>query len=775
MFPSSGYFRALPCPYFPQEECYRPHCQFKHSKPKIPIRTGTFPRENLTKKLPHFLQRNTTEPKHSPTSSSTEILPDIFNHTEPTQSVCAPDFTSVVNPVSSSSSPPAPRYSPLPESPPNSDPTSTLLTQDDNTSPEIGEACEETFIFTSAPTSTDDSKSNESESTIESNIETDLLGSASNPSDSEISNATCSVYANDTTPDEGTSLFLQPDIIAKLQAPLAPLKRRAESSTSETSQSDTSPIIKRKRMMLTAEKRPNVLVMSKTIPKLSTNSILIDRDSIYMPKSSRLGSNVISKVTTSTKPSLPMTMDSKVPVKMRQKFLDKVFSEYVKVLPENDAHSKAKGDEKKIYDRTTNKQTYTGICLNTLKKIRIRVNRALGNNKPNKLDDSKSVSKNDTTNLDVEATTPDSTTAVICNSNIIKSKDSLTSLGAVSTDNTPTTPFGDNSVLLKSFDSLAERLNIPDNCNKSQNNEFYILLEKYLLTEEQLIENAYPMKTSIQGVAEIKVTPSSTEPHDINPKAKRHCCARCGKNFIIMNNGSYMRAEECWYHHGKAYNQKVGGEWIAVFSCCQSSSFNGCQVADKHVTSGEKPAKRTGYTLLQKPTEGKEKRIFALDCEMVYTSIGLELARVSIIDYNHNTVYDSYVKPYNQVIDYNTRFSGITVPKLTGILPNLKQVQRDLKQIMFNDSILIGHSLESDLKALKIIHNRVVDTAIVFPHRKGGLFKRALSTLTREYLEKIIQDDEGGHDSVEDAIACIELMELQISQDREKLQKQKKF
>ena len=372
--------------------------------------------------------------------------------------------------------------------------------------------------------------------------------------------------------------------------------------------------------------------------------------------------------------------------------------------------------------------------------------------------------------MELESPAPDSTTAAICNYINVQSKDSFISIDGNSATTKPISSISDNKELireLKSFDSLEKQLNSPENSiTKTPANEFYKMLEKYLLTEEQLIDNGYPMKTSMQGVTEIKVTPSSTEPHEINPKAKRHCCSRCGKNFIIMNNGNYMRSEECWYHYGKAYNQKVSGEWIAVFSCCQSSSFNGCQIADKHVTYGERPAKRTGYIILQAPPEGKENRIFAIDCEMVYTSIGLELARVSVVDHNRVTVYDTFVKPSNQVVDYNTRFSGITQPKLTGTLPNLKQVQRDLKQILFQDSILIGHSLESDLKALKITHSRVVDTAIVFPHRKGDGFKRALATLAREYLEKIIQDDEGGHDSAEDAIACLELIELQISQDR---------
>lgn len=54
---------------------------------------------------------------------------------------------------------------------------------------------------------------------------------------------------------------------------------------------------------------------------------------------------------------------------------------------------------------------------------------------------------------------------------------------------------------------------------------------------------------------------------------------------------------------------------------------------------------------------------------------------------------------------------------------------------------MIGHSLESDLKALRIIHNKVVDTSVIFPHRMGPPLKRALKTITFECLQKIIQED----------------------------------
>lgn len=41
----------------------------------------------------------------------------------------------------------------------------------------------------------------------------------------------------------------------------------------------------------------------------------------------------------------------------------------------------------------------------------------------------------------------------------------------------------------------------------------------------------------------------------------------------------------------------------------------------------------------------------------------------------------------------------------------------------------------------QLIHGTVVDTAIVFPHRLGLPYKRALRTLMADYLKRIIQDN----------------------------------
>jgi RNA exonuclease 4 len=151
-------------------------------------------------------------------------------------------------------------------------------------------------------------------------------------------------------------------------------------------------------------------------------------------------------------------------------------------------------------------------------------------------------------------------------------------------------------------------------------------------------------------------------------------------------------------------------------------------------------------------------RYVAVDCEMVGVGPNPDkesaLARVSVVNFNGDQVYDSYVRPKEEVTDWRTAVSGI-LPKHMVEARYLEEVQADITRIL-QDRVLVGHAIRNDLDALMLSHPKrdIRDTARHSPYRKlaGGGSPR-LKILASELLGLEIQT--GEHSSVEDARACM--------------------
>lgn len=155
-------------------------------------------------------------------------------------------------------------------------------------------------------------------------------------------------------------------------------------------------------------------------------------------------------------------------------------------------------------------------------------------------------------------------------------------------------------------------------------------------------------------------------------------------------------------------------------------------------------------------------KIFAVDCEMVRTTEGFELARITILEFaptadnsEHYIVsLDVLVKPNNKIVDYVTKWSGITPSMLENVTTTLEEVQAHLLSIICKEDILIGQSLENDLKAMGLIHHCCCDTAIMFKGEEGRKF--SLKALSSALLKRKIQlASSEGHCSEEDAAAAL--------------------
>ncbi|KAG0236225.1 RNA exonuclease 3 [Actinomortierella wolfii] len=210
------------------------------------------------------------------------------------------------------------------------------------------------------------------------------------------------------------------------------------------------------------------------------------------------------------------------------------------------------------------------------------------------------------------------------------------------------------------------------------------------------------------------------------------------------------------------------GDKIRIYRCCNEP------VGSKGCTNGAHVYKEDDLSLLHTRVPFVETpdrstpaphRMVAMDCEMCYTSGGFELARLSVVGEDGQVILDELVKPKHPVIDLNTRFSGIK--SLEDAKFTLEGVREKLFELIDSNTIIIGQSLENDFKVLRLIHNTVIDTCMMFPHPKGGGIKYSLQVLAQTHLQRFIQDTEDGHDSFEDAKTCLDLVKFKIEKDRQ--------
>ncbi|KAI6035160.1 ribonuclease H-like protein [Pisolithus orientalis] len=253
-------------------------------------------------------------------------------------------------------------------------------------------------------------------------------------------------------------------------------------------------------------------------------------------------------------------------------------------------------------------------------------------------------------------------------------------------------------------------------------------------------------------------------------------CERCGQPFSVRKD---PKKDECCYHWGRPFNKKINGEKLRFYSCCSKNVGEdgcswGCHVFyesdasdlhTRHAFSPVRPPKSSdGGASVEICDTALD--VVALDCEMIYTTGGMRVARVSVVDGTGKEVFDELIRMDDgvDIIDYNTRFSGICQEKHEKAFLTLSSARQSLDAFINSETIIIGHALENDLKTLRIIHHRCIDTVVLFPHRAGPPYRRSLRDLAKEHLGIVIQAGDGssGHSSVEDSVATLDLVRWYI-------------
>ncbi|KAB8556637.1 hypothetical protein FH972_025673 [Carpinus fangiana] len=273
-------------------------------------------------------------------------------------------------------------------------------------------------------------------------------------------------------------------------------------------------------------------------------------------------------------------------------------------------------------------------------------------------------------------------------------------------------------------------------------------------------------------------------------------CERCDSRFQVFpdrrQDGALTSGGECRHHPLRPVippkDPATKGPSGKVYPCCNEpiGTSQGCETMQSHVF---KIADKNRLACVMQYEETPENpaalanRAVSFDCEMGWTTAGLELIRLTAVSWpKGDLLIDVLVKPLGTVLDLNSRFSGVRPEQFADALPyqesksletkNAQQLEivespRVARQLLFKligpTTPLIGHAIENDLNAVRVVHPCIIDTVLLYPVRGGLPLRKSLKAAANEFLGRSIQGGgAAGHDSKEDAKATGDLVLLKV-------------
>ena len=264
-----------------------------------------------------------------------------------------------------------------------------------------------------------------------------------------------------------------------------------------------------------------------------------------------------------------------------------------------------------------------------------------------------------------------------------------------------------SSVYLSGVNEFIKRIEQSENGSENGNGDGdgdddlinYETLREIVASEDILKEYIYP-----------EMTENAIPDTLVNRTTTQRTCRRCGTCFTPSKYYSTHPIpppdHSCRYHPGKT--EKIGG--MRVYGCCHAGigDDKGCETGDWHVFSGYRRGEAIPRFHGLQNEKCELKNAVALDAEMSYTSGGYEVSRLTILDFfTENTILDILILPRcPPILDYNTKWSGINSEMYeTGQWPvvNFEEAKEMIGRIVGPETILIGHSLDNDLRVLEVI------------------------------------------------------------------------
>ncbi|KAK4443030.1 hypothetical protein QBC34DRAFT_362712 [Podospora aff. communis PSN243] len=200
----------------------------------------------------------------------------------------------------------------------------------------------------------------------------------------------------------------------------------------------------------------------------------------------------------------------------------------------------------------------------------------------------------------------------------------------------------------------------------------------------------------------------------------------------------------CKSHPGAMTNNRV-------WSCCgKPNNAPPCVEKENHdVPAGQSDDLMARWRYYPTPAtpQASHRAAVALDCEMgIAIDMESELVRVTVIDYfTGENLVDSLVWPDIDIKHYNTRYSGVTrqgikeAHKKGECLLGGAAARKEVFKFVGPETIVVGHDVKGDLRSLRWIHLKIIDTHIL-----------EVENRKREEAEKLAQEAKRGNKSTQE-------------------------
>ncbi|KAK8043447.1 ribonuclease H-like protein [Apiospora rasikravindrae] len=232
------------------------------------------------------------------------------------------------------------------------------------------------------------------------------------------------------------------------------------------------------------------------------------------------------------------------------------------------------------------------------------------------------------------------------------------------------------------------------------------------------------------------------------------------------------------FYKGHQYSQDLSADRLAI----QSLLLESCHPHSRLESEGyrlqveDEPGNGPKGRFFLAPKSQTARPAVVLDCEMAATRRSKsELISICALDFfTGEVLVKSLVKPPLPIVQWKSNIHGITpaamdVAHTNGqTLDGPQGARAELWKHVGEDTVIIGHALGHDLDALRIAHQRVVDSSIVTAEAVFGkdtkLLRRrwGLAVLCKDLLGLAIRQGatsrSGVHDDLEDALATRELV-----------------